>query len=82
VPLFVRHGALIPTGPAGETLGDSPFTDVTLLSFGGVDATIVVHDVDGHTTVHATRTGNTMRVESDGPLRIAGIELVNGGPPL
>jgi alpha-D-xyloside xylohydrolase len=75
VPLFVRHGALIPTIPARETLGESPFTGVTLLSFGGVDATIVVHDVNGATTIQAVRDGDAMRVESDGPLQVAGIEL-------
>ncbi|MFC6020263.1 TIM-barrel domain-containing protein [Plantactinospora solaniradicis] len=75
VPLFVRFGALIPVLPPADRVGDAPFSDVTVLSWGATDASTVVHDVDGDTTIRASRSGNEFRVEADGPLSISGIAL-------
>jgi alpha-D-xyloside xylohydrolase len=77
VPLFVRHGALIPTIPDRDTVGDAPFTDVTLVSWGGVDASTVVHDVDGSTTIRAVRDADTLHIELDGPLRVTAVQLAH-----
>ncbi|MFV2011574.1 MULTISPECIES: TIM-barrel domain-containing protein [unclassified Micromonospora] len=76
IPLFVRHGALIPTTGPGDTVGDGPFADVTLVSWGGVSAETVVCDVDGDTTVRAVRDGDTLRVNLDGPLPVRRVEVV------
>ncbi|MEH1015991.1 hypothetical protein V6U90_23135 [Micromonospora sp. CPCC 206060] len=75
VPLFVRHGALLPVGPPAETAADGPFTDVTLVSWGGTTGQTVVHDVDGDTVVEAVRDGDTLRVGTSGPLRLRGVAL-------
>jgi len=76
IPLFVRHGALIPTTEPRDIVGDGPFTDVTLVSWGGVSAETVVCDVDGDTTVRAVRDGDTLRVDVDGPLPVRRVEVV------
>ncbi|WBB94856.1 alpha-xylosidase [Solwaraspora sp. WMMA2059] len=76
IPLFVRHGALIPTSEPRDTVGDGPFTDVTLVSWGGVSAETLVCDVDGDTTVRAVRDGGTLRVDVDGPLPVRRVEVV------
>jgi alpha-D-xyloside xylohydrolase len=73
IPLFVRYGALIPVAPPADRIDDGPFSRVTLLSWGAVDAEVTVHDVDGDTTVRARRIGDEFRVETDGPLSIDGI---------
>lgn len=75
IPLFVRYGALIPVMPPADRVGDGAFSDVTVLSFGATDASTVVHDIDGDTTIRASRSGDEFRVEADGPLRVGGIAL-------
>jgi alpha-D-xyloside xylohydrolase len=82
-PLFVRKGALIPTVEPGHAVGDAPFENVTLVSYGGVPTRILVSDVDGDTTITATRDGDTFRVTVDGPLRVTGVTFakVDGTGP-
>lgn len=75
IPLFVRYGALVPTVPARETIADGPFTDLTVVSWGGVDGRTVISDVDGDTVVTATRTGDTLEITVDGPAPVRRIEL-------
>jgi alpha-D-xyloside xylohydrolase len=70
IPLFVRHGALIPVLSDQDTVGDGPFDGVTVVSWGGVDARTVVRDEDGDTVVVAAREGDTLRVTCEGPLRV------------
>jgi alpha-D-xyloside xylohydrolase len=74
VPLFVRHGALIATTAVHDTVGDGPFTEITLVSWGGVSAETIVSDVDGDTTIRAVRDGDTLRVSVDGPLPVGRVE--------
>jgi len=84
VPLFVRHGALIPVVEVAEAVGDDPFTDVTVVSWGGGDGRTVVRDVDGDTTVTATRTDDTLHVTVDGPKpirRVAFARVEGAAPP-
>ncbi|MGB2570116.1 TIM-barrel domain-containing protein [Micromonospora citrea] len=76
LPLYVRHGALIPVVAPADRIWDGPFHDVTLLSWGGVDARTVIHDVDGDTVIEATRDGDTLRVRTDGPLRVGRVSVV------
>lgn len=82
IPLYVRHGALIPVAPPAETVADGPFPDVTVVSWGGLDARTVISDVDGDTVVTAVRDGDTLAVTVDGPARIRQVTLapVAGGP--
>jgi alpha-D-xyloside xylohydrolase len=75
IPLYVRFGALIPVGPGGDTVGDGPFPDLTVVSWGGVDGRTVISDVDGDTVVTAVRDGDTLAVTADGPARIRRIAL-------
>ncbi|MEV2267139.1 TIM-barrel domain-containing protein [Nonomuraea africana] len=65
IPLFVRHGALIPTAEPGDTVGDHP--EITVVSFGGGDGRTTIHDTDGETTV--TCTGGVLT--STGPKRVS-----------
>ncbi|MEV4726766.1 alpha-xylosidase, partial [Micromonospora humida] len=66
---------------ATGTVGDGPFDDVTLVSWGGVDARTVLHDVDGDTVVQALRDGDTLRVRTDGPLRVRRLSVVGDDAP-
>ncbi|MFB6396513.1 TIM-barrel domain-containing protein [Polymorphospora lycopeni] len=75
VPLFVRYGALVPTVAVAETIPDGPFTDITVVSWGGVDSRTVISDVDGDTTVTAIRDGDTLTVTVEGPARVRRIAL-------
>ncbi|MEW1841979.1 TIM-barrel domain-containing protein [Nonomuraea angiospora] len=81
IPLFVRYGALIPvaTDP-GDTV-DVP-AEITLVAFGGGDATAEIHDADGVTVAVATRDGDVLRVAVTGPKRVTGVEIapVAGAP--
>jgi alpha-D-xyloside xylohydrolase len=75
IPLFVRHGALIATTQVRDTVGDGPFPDVTLLSFGAATTGTTLSDVDGDTRVSAVRSGDSFTVTVDGPARVTGIEF-------
>jgi alpha-D-xyloside xylohydrolase len=66
VPLFVRRGAVIPTVEVTDHVGDAPFGPITLRRFDADRATIVIHDVNGDTTV--TLDGD--RLEVDGPATV------------
>ncbi|MEV4482026.1 TIM-barrel domain-containing protein [Micromonospora coxensis] len=81
LPLYVRHGALIPVVAPTDRIWDGPFHDVTLLSWGGVDARTVIHDVDGDTVIEVVRDGDTLRVRTDGPLRVGRVGVVGGDAP-
>ncbi|MGP3932387.1 TIM-barrel domain-containing protein [Nonomuraea sp. KM88] len=74
IPLFARHGALIPVAEPQETIGVP--TEITLLAFGGVDGTAEIHDTDGVTVAVATRDGDELRVSVTGPKRVTGVEIV------
>ena len=78
LPLFVRYGALIPVAPVRDTVGDGPFDDITVVSWGGTSGRTVIRDVDGDTTVDAVRTGDTLRVEVTGPAPVRRVEVVGG----
>ncbi len=75
IPLFVRHGALIPVAPVTDFAGDAPFDDLTLLSFGGEGGTTTIHDVNGDTTVTAERVGDTFAVTVAGPAPVRRVEF-------
>ncbi|MCL7458021.1 alpha-xylosidase [Micromonospora sp. MSM11] len=81
LPLYVRHGALVPVVAPGDTVGDGPFADVTIVSWGAVDARAVLHDVDGDTVVTAVRDGGTLRVDTDGPLRVTRVSVAGADTP-
>jgi alpha-D-xyloside xylohydrolase len=83
VPLFVRHGALIPTMPPTQSLADGPFSDVTVVSWGAVDGRTVIRDTDGDTVVVATRSGDRFEVTVDGPkpVRRIAFATVQGAQP-
>ncbi|MFC4532001.1 TIM-barrel domain-containing protein [Sphaerisporangium dianthi] len=82
IPLFVRRGALIPVTGIRDTVGDGPFTDVTVVAYGGGDGQATIRDVDGDTTVTATQDGDVLRVAVTGPLPITNVEIapVDGAP--
>jgi alpha-D-xyloside xylohydrolase len=75
VPLFVRHGAIIPTTPVGDSVGDGPFGELTLVSYGAVSGDTVIGDVSGETRVRAVRYGTTFAVTVDGPARVVAVEF-------
>ena len=81
LPLYVRHGALIPTVAPAATVGTGPFRDVTVVAWGGVDGVSVVRDPDGDTTGTAVRDGDTLRVRVDGPLDVRQVSVVGTDPP-
>ncbi|GAA2210660.1 alpha-xylosidase [Nonomuraea monospora] len=80
IPLFVRHGALIPVQEQRDTV-DVP-AEITLVAFGGGDGTVEIHDADGVTVAAATRDGEELRVAVTGPKRVTGVEIapVAGAP--
>jgi alpha-D-xyloside xylohydrolase len=78
IPLYVRHGALIPVLSDQVSVADGPFDGVTMVSWGGTDARTVVRDVDGDTVVVAVREGDTLRVTHEGPLRVRDATLAFG----
>ncbi|HEY9523934.1 MAG TPA: TIM-barrel domain-containing protein [Thermopolyspora sp.] len=76
IPLFVRFGALIPVAEPAETLPDGPFPEVTLVSWGvpaDGESRTTIKDLDGDTTVTATRAGDVLNVTVSGPKRIAAV---------
>jgi alpha-D-xyloside xylohydrolase len=75
IPLFVRHGALIPVARVSDRVGEAAFTDLTLLSFGASPGTTVVRDVDGDTEVIATRDGDNFAVTTAGPADLRRVEF-------
>jgi alpha-D-xyloside xylohydrolase len=75
VPLFVRHGALIPVTPPRDTVGSGPFPDLTVVSWGATSGRTVIHDVDGDTAVVAIRDGAELRVQTEGPAPVRAIAL-------
>jgi alpha-D-xyloside xylohydrolase len=77
VPLFVRYGALVPTVPVRDAVGDQPFTDVTVVCWGAAGGRTVVHDVDGDTAVYAVRVDDELHVDTDGPLALRGVAFAN-----
>ncbi|MEO3886157.1 TIM-barrel domain-containing protein [Nonomuraea sp. B5E05] len=74
IPLFARHGALIPVAEPQDTIGVP--AEITLLAFGGVNGTAEIHDTDGVTVAVATRDGDELRVAVTGPKRVTGVEIV------
>jgi alpha-D-xyloside xylohydrolase len=78
IPLFVRHGALVPVLSDQDTVDEGPFDGVTVVSWGGTDARTVVRDVDGDTELVAVREGDTLRVTREGPLRVRDATLAFG----
>jgi alpha-D-xyloside xylohydrolase len=80
IPLFARHGALIPVIEPRDTVGDGPFPDITVVSWGGVDGRTVISDVDGDTVVTAVRDGDTLALTADGPARIRRVALAPATP--
>jgi alpha-D-xyloside xylohydrolase len=75
VPLFVREGALIAATPVRDTIGDDPFPEVTLLSFGATSAQATVSDVDGDTLITALRSDDALVLTIDGPARVTRIDF-------
>jgi alpha-D-xyloside xylohydrolase len=75
IPLLVRHGALIPVVAGSDTVGDAPFGEITLLSFGAEPGRVLVYDVDGTTEVTAVRDGDTFAVTTAGPARVGRVEF-------
>ncbi|MBP2706625.1 alpha-xylosidase [Microbispora sp. RL4-1S] len=82
IPLFVRHGALIPVTEPGDTVADDP--RITLLAFGVPEgeSRTTIRDLDGDTTVTATRDGDRLVVASEGPKRIEGVDFTGPGVPV
>ncbi|GIJ67563.1 TIM-barrel domain-containing protein [Virgisporangium ochraceum] len=70
IPLFVRDGALILVTEPGDAVGDGPFTDLTVVSWGGGDGRTVLRDVDGDSSVVAVRSGDTLAVDVTGPAQV------------
>jgi alpha-D-xyloside xylohydrolase len=74
-PLFVRRGALLPVAPVRDMVGDGPFEEITLLSFGAESGHAVIHDVDGSTEVVAARDGQSFSVTTTGPAPVRRVEF-------
>jgi alpha-D-xyloside xylohydrolase len=84
IPLYVRQGALIPTTPVRPAVGDGPFTDVTVVSWGGTSDATTIRDVDGDTLVTLERGHDEARVTVRGPLpvrRVAFPAVTGARPP-
>lgn len=75
LPLFVRMDALIPTAEPGERLGDEPFTEVGLESWGTGDARGIAHGLGEPTEFHLRRSGDEVALTSNGPMRVTKLAL-------
>ncbi len=64
-----------------DTVGGEPFAEVTVVSYGDGGRT-TIRDVDGDTTVTATREGDVLHVRASGPKQITNVEIapVAGAP--
>jgi alpha-D-xyloside xylohydrolase len=85
IPLFVRHGALIPVTEPGDTVADSP--RITLAVFGlpslpEGETRTTIRDLDGDTVVTAVIDGDRLVVTAEGPKQIDGVEFVGPGAPV
>jgi alpha-D-xyloside xylohydrolase len=60
MPLFVKAGAIIPTGPAAQTVADALNSDLTLLVYPGADGTFELIEDDG--TSYAYERGEFSRI--------------------
>ncbi|WP_062429895.1 TIM-barrel domain-containing protein [Herbidospora daliensis] len=76
IPLYGRHGALIPTTTPGPTVTETP--EISLLVYGLPDgeSRTVVRDVDGETVVTAVHEHGRLVVRSAGPKTVVGVEIV------
>ena len=63
MPLFVRAGAIIPTGPVRQFTGESSDEPLTLTAYPGADGTFIVYEDDG--TSFAYRQGAWMGIRAD-----------------
>lgn len=84
VPLFVRYGALVPTAPAGDTVGDGPYPELTVECWDGDGgAGTVIRDTDGDTVVSTVRRGGTLAVTVEGPATVRAVAFprVDGSRP-
>lgn len=79
MPLYVRHGALLPLVRTAGTVDEGPFGDVTLVCWGAVDGRTTVHDVDGDTEIDVVRDGDELRVQTRGPLQVGQLVLAGVG---
>jgi alpha-D-xyloside xylohydrolase len=73
VPLFVRLGALIPVAPVRDTVGDQPFDDLTVVSWGARSGRTLIRDLDGDTAVTAARVGERFDVAVEGPAAVRAV---------
>ncbi|MBG0827950.1 alpha-xylosidase [Planomonospora sp. ID67723] len=71
IPLFARHGALIPVlAEPGDAVGDGPFGEIILVGYGTETGTALISDAGGDTTVTVTADG----IRADGPARVTRVE--------
>ncbi|AWS40750.1 TIM-barrel domain-containing protein [Streptosporangium sp. 'caverna'] len=83
IPLFVRHGALIPTlADPGDAIGDGSFGEIVLVGYGVGESRTTVSDLEGDTTITAVPDADGLTVTVSGSARIAGVELVGAGVPV
>jgi alpha-glucosidase/alpha-D-xyloside xylohydrolase len=61
MPLYVRAGSIIPTGPAKQYVAEKAPGPLTLLVYPGADATFALYEDDGATFNY--RRGEFMRIE-------------------
>ena len=54
IPLYVRAGAIIPTGPIKQHTGETADGALTLTVYPGADGTAVVYEDDGSSFAHQT----------------------------
>ena len=78
IPLYARLGSLIPVAPVVEHVGDRPFDDLVVVSFGATDGHCVIDDVDGTTTVTTVRQGDRLEFTVDGPKALHRFAVVDG----
>jgi alpha-D-xyloside xylohydrolase len=83
IPLFVRHGALIPVlADPGDAVGHGSFGEITLVGYGVGESRTIVSDLDGNTMITAVPDEDGLRVTVSGNARIVGVELVGASVPV
>jgi len=74
IPLFVRHGAVIPVAGEADRVAGDP--EITLMCYGGAEGRTTIKDLDGTTTVAVRWEDGRPVITTEGPKRITRAEAV------
>jgi alpha-D-xyloside xylohydrolase len=81
MPLFVRAGSIIPTGPTIQHTGEKPDAPLTLLVYPGADGAFSLYEDDGLTNAYAKGAYARVPITWDERKRVLTLGAREGGFP-